>query len=394
MDISGKPRRILAVDAARLVAILGMFAAHIFPLYEYRGSDAYSPTFTGAAASGRASVLFMVLAGLSLTLMTASLARRGFSHPKIYSVLALRALIIAVLGMVIGTINEGIAVILVHYGLLFLLLPLVLGFPRATIWVVSVLWLVLAPLIWRPLAAGALGQSLGHNPSFGDLLSPGPLFQDLTVTGYYPLLVWFGYGLLGVALGHCDLGSKKTAAVLTVSGGAIAAISYIAGRVMSLGFTGQISAASGALPSLVPTLITTGRLPGTSLDPYLASAEYLWLPTGHSNALLATVHSASCAVAVLGFLLLLVPRLGVLGRVLAGAGRAPLTLYAGHLVLLPLLDDVLEPSAIWWILCAATACCGIWLGFTRASGPLEFCVRVLSGADGQRMPKAEPGPRF
>jgi len=381
MDNSVKPHRILAVDAARLVAILGMFAAHIFPLYQYAGTDAYSPTFTGAVASGRASVLFMVLAGLSLTLLTDSLARRGFSHPKIYSVLALRALIIAVLGMAIGTINEGIAVILVHYGLLFLLLPLALRLPRITIWVVSALWLLLAPILWRPLAASNLGQSLGHNPSFGDVLTPGLLLQDLTVSGYYPLLVWFGYGLLGVALGRCNLGSKKTAATLTISGSSIAAISYLVGLVLSLSFTEQISAASRALPSLVPTLITTGRLPGKTLDPFLASAEYLWLPTGHSNALLATVHAAGCAVAVVGVLLLVMPRLGVLGRVLAGAGRAPLSLYAGHLVLLPLLDNFLEPITIWWILCAVTACCGIWLGFTKASGPLEFCVRVLSGAD-------------
>ena len=385
MHILGKPQRIQAVDIARLVAILGMFAAHVYPLYKYTGPEAYSPTFTGAVASGRASVLFMVLAGLSLTLMSNSLARKGFSHPKIYSVLARRASIIAVLGMVIGTINEGIAVILVHYGLLFLLLPLTLRLSRATILVVSAVWLVLSPIIWRPLAADALGQSLGHNPSFGDILNPALLLKDLTVTGYYPLLVWVGYGLLGVALGKCDLGSRKTASALVLIGTLVAIASYVVGRITSLGHVEQIAAAARTDPTLVPTLITTGRLPGKTLDPYLADAAYLWLPTGHSNGLLATVHAAACAVAVIGLLLLIAPRLEVLGRVLAGAGRAPLTLYAGHLVLLPVLDNFLEPSTIWWILCALTACCGLWLGFSKASGPLEFCVRVLSGAE------AKPG---
>ncbi|UYQ78528.1 heparan-alpha-glucosaminide N-acetyltransferase domain-containing protein [Glutamicibacter sp. JL.03c] len=380
MHILGKPQRVLAVDVARLVAILGMFAAHVFPLYRYTVPEAYSPTFTGAVASGRASVLFMVLAGLSLALMSNSLARKGFSHPKIYSVLARRALIIAVLGMAIGTVNEGIAVILVHYGLLFLLLPLSLKLSRPTILVVSASWLVFAPIIWRPLAADALGQSLGHNPGFGDLLHPALLLQDLAVSGYYPLLIWIGYGLLGVALGKCDLESRNTASVLALVGGLVAVASYVAGRILSLGHVEQIAAAAQTDPSLVPTLITTGRLPGKSLDPYLADAAYLWLPTGHSNGLLATVHAAACAVAVIGLLLLIVPRLGLLGQFLAGAGRAPLTLYAGHLVLLPALDNFLEPSTIWWILCAFTACCGLWLGFSKASGPLEFCVRVLSGA--------------
>ncbi|WP_334123433.1 heparan-alpha-glucosaminide N-acetyltransferase domain-containing protein [Glutamicibacter sp.] len=381
MNILGKPRRIIAVDVARLVAILGMFAAHVFSLYQYTGPEAYSPTFTGAVASGRASVLFMVLAGLSLSLLSDSLARKGFSHPKIYSVLARRALIIAVLGMGIGTLNERIAVILVHYGLLFLLLPLALRLSRATIWVVSVLWLLLAPVIWRPLAADALGQTLGHNPSLVDLLTPGLLIQDLTVTGYYPLLVWFGYGLLGVALSKCNLTSRKTASLLTIVGGAIAAVSYVVGRVLSLGVAEQISAASVVPLSQVSTLITAGRLPGKSLDPYLANAEYLLLPTGHSNGLLATVHAASCAVAIIGLLLLIVPLLGRAGQILAAAGRAPLTLYVGHLILLPFLQQVLEPATIWWILCAATACCGLWLNFTKSPGPLELGVSVLSGAD-------------
>ncbi|MGO3764558.1 heparan-alpha-glucosaminide N-acetyltransferase domain-containing protein [Glutamicibacter arilaitensis] len=381
MNETRSSRRLLGVDAARLVAILGMFAAHIFPLYETSGIPAYSPTFTGTFTSGRASVLFMVLAGLSLTLLSTSLTRKRFSHPKVYSVLVLRALIIAVLGMAIGSINEGIAIILVHYGLLFLLLPLVLKLPRITIWVVSALWLVLMPILWRPLAAAALGQSLGHNPSFGDLLNPQLLFKDLTVTGYYPLLVWLGFGLLGVALGSCNLRSKKTAGLLALVGSLIAILTYIGSRLISLQNAELIARELNLKASLVPTMITTGRLPGMNLEPLLDHSAYLWLPTGHSNSLLSTLHNAACAVAIIGLLLLIIGYLGPLGRIVAGAGRAPLTLYVGHLILLPAMQDYLEPSTIWWILVAATAIFGIWLGFSKASGPLEYGVRVLSGAD-------------
>lgn len=381
MNETRSSRRLLGVDAARLVAILGMFAAHIFPLYETSGIPAYSPTFTGTFASGRASVLFMVLAGLSLTLLSTSLARKSFSHPKVFSVLVLRALIIAVLGMAIGSINEGVAVILVHYGLLFLLLPLVLKLSRITIWVVSALWLVLMPILWRPLAAATLGQSLGHNPSFGDLLNPQLLFMDLTVTGYYPLLIWFGFGLLGVALGSCNLRSKKTVALLALVGSLIAVLTYIGSRLISLQNAELIARELNLKVSLVPTMITTGRLPGINLEPLLDHSAYLWLPTGHSNSLLSTLHNAACAVAIIGLLLLIIGYLGPLGRIVAGAGRAPLTLYVGHLILLPAMQDYLEPSTIWWILVAATAIFGLWLGFSKASGPLEYGVRVLSGAD-------------
>ncbi|MDV2978657.1 UNVERIFIED_CONTAM: heparan-alpha-glucosaminide N-acetyltransferase domain-containing protein [Actinomycetes bacterium ARC8] len=381
MNDSGSSQRLLGVDAARLAAILGMFAAHVFALYEISGAPAYSPTFTGAVVSGRASVLFMVLAGLSLGLLSKSLARKGFSHPKVYSVLVLRALIIAVLGMAIGSVNEAIAVILVHYGLLFLLLPLALKLSRITIWVVSALWLLLMPVLWRPLSNSWMGNSLGHNPSFGDVLTPQLLFKDLAVTGYYPLLIWFGFGLLGIAIGRCDLRSAKTAGLLTAGGTLIAAATYAAGHLVSMKNAGIIAQELGLDLSLVPTMITTGRLPGTNLDPLLDHPAYLCLPTGHSNSLLSTLHNAACAAAIIGLLSLVIGRLGVLGRILAGAGRAPLTLYAGHIVLLPAMKENMDPMAIWWILCAATAIFGLWLGFSRASGPLEYGVRVLSGAD-------------
>lgn len=381
MNDSGSSQRLLGVDAARLAAVLGMFAAHVFALYEISGAPAYSPTFTGAVVSGRASVLFMVLAGLSLGLLSKSMARKGFSHHKVYSVLVLRALIIAVLGMAIGSVNEAIAVILVHYGLLFLLLPLALKLSRITIWVVSVLWLLLMPVLWRPLAGSWMGNSLGHNPSFGDLLTPQLLLKDLAVTGYYPLMIWFGFGLLGIAIGRCNLRSTRTAGLIAAGGTSIAAATYAAGHLASMKNAGIIAQELGLDLSLVPTMITTGRLPGTNLDPFLDNPAYLWLPTGHSNSLLSTLHNAACAAAIIGLLSLIIGRLGVLGRILAGAGRAPLTLYAGHIILLPAMKENMDPTAIWWILCSATAVCGIWLGFSRASGPLEYGVRVLSGAD-------------
>jgi len=387
MENLGTSQRLLGVDAARLVAILGMFAAHVFSLYTTDAGGEFSPTFTGALASGRASVLFMVLAGLSLALLSDSLSKKGLSHPKIYSVLARRALIIAGLGMLIGTINERIAVILVHYGLLFLLLPLALRLPRTIICVVSASWLLLMPILWRPLAAIWLGQTLEHNPTFSDLKTPLLLSQDLIVTGYYPLMVWFGYGLLGIALARCNLRDRAVVLWLIAAGTTVAIVTYGLGRTLALGAADQISAAVGTPTSLVSTLITTGRLPGINLDPYLADVHYLWLPTGHSNSLLATLHAAGCAVAVIGVLVLVIPRLGAFGRILAGAGRAPLTLYVGHLVLLPVLQHFLTPMVIWWILCSFTAGFGLWLGFTKASGPLEYCVRVLSGADSVSGPK-------
>lgn len=384
---TNKPNRLSGVDAARLLAVLGMFAAHIFPLFERAADGAYFPTITGVLASGRASVLFMVLAGLSLTLLVESLRRRGYSHAKVYSILGRRALLIAVLGMIIGPANEGVAVILVHYGLLFLLLLLALRVPRITLWVVSAVWLMIMPILWRPLAFAWAGESLHHNPTFLDLLTPRLLFTDLFVTGYYPLMVWIGYALLGLAVGRLALALPQTAVRLLVGGGIIAVLSYGAGWLLTIGQISNIASAVGIEANNVLALVSTGHLPRFTLDPFMGDSGYLWLPTGHSNSLINVLHSASFALALIGLMQLLIPRLGALGRCLAGAGRAPLTLYAGHLIFLPWLQVFLEPATIWWILCGTTAALGLWLGFTRHSGPLEYLVKFLSGADSLDPPR-------
>ena len=293
----------------------------------------------------------------------------------------LRALIIAVLGFAIGPANESIAVILVHYGLLFALLPLALKLPAKALWPLAIGWLAAAPLLWRPLAHAWAGQSLHHNPNVLDLLHPALLLKDLAVTGYYPLMIWLGYGLLGAALGRLELQRPRTAGLMAGIGGGIAALTLAAGWLASTAQSQRIAQLAGISHSEVPALLATGRLPEANLDPLLGESFFYWLPTGHSDSLLATLHAAACAVMFLGLLNLLIPRLPVAGKILAGAGRAPLTLYAGHLIALPLMKTSMDPAAIWWTLCAATLACGLLLGLTKLSGPLEYLVRVLSGAD-------------
>ncbi|WP_313811712.1 heparan-alpha-glucosaminide N-acetyltransferase domain-containing protein [Glutamicibacter sp.] len=381
MDQPSTSRRLLGVDAARLLAILGMFAAHVFTLSTSTAEGAYSPTITGALAAGRASVLFMVLAGISLVLLTESMVRKGFSNPKVYSILFRRALIIAVLGLLIGSANEAIANILVHYGILFLLLPLAITLSRATLWIVSSLWLIIAPILWRPLEAEWNEQSLGHNPNFLDLTTPGLLFKDLFVTGYYPLLVWLGYGLLGMAVARSNLRSTRAAWHLFIWGSLIAVSSLLLGWLVSSPSIDRITELTGASSTQVGTLLTTGRLPGSSIDPLLGEQLYLWLPTAHSQSLISTIHTAAFAVAVIGLMQLIVRRLGAFGRFVSASGKAPLTLYVGHLLFLPLVYELISPTAAWWILCSATALLGLWLMLNPTSGPLESLVRTLSGAD-------------
>src|SRR6476619_3359197 len=108
--------RLAGIDAARGLAML---ATHVLATFE--PDPQLTPTWIGLAFSGRAAALFAVLAGVGLALTTGKqqplegaelrAARRG---------IALRALVIGSVGVSLGGLEVNIAVILVHYALLFL----------------------------------------------------------------------------------------------------------------------------------------------------------------------------------------------------------------------------------------------------------------------------------
>src|SRR4051812_31274025 len=101
--------RLVGIDVARCLALLGMVAAH---LLDDRTPDGHL-TLTSQLVDGRASALFAVLAGVSLALMsgrTTPLTGRPLGQAT--ARLAVRALLIALLGLALGELESGLAVIL------------------------------------------------------------------------------------------------------------------------------------------------------------------------------------------------------------------------------------------------------------------------------------------
>ena len=62
----GLASAIIAVDAARGVALLGMFAVHVFDTFNADGT----PTAAWALAAGRGPAAFALMAGIALSLVT------------------------------------------------------------------------------------------------------------------------------------------------------------------------------------------------------------------------------------------------------------------------------------------------------------------------------------
>ncbi len=372
----GAGGRLLGVDGARGLALLGMMATHVYPEAALDGGV----TVSHAIFSGRSSALFAVLAGVGLALATGGAEpRRGEGLRAARRGVWARAAVITGVGLLLGLWPSGVAVILVNYGVLFVVGTAVLGLPARALLPLAVVWLVGSPAVSHLLRSAAPEPSLVV-PSLRDLLAPVDLVLELVLTGYYPVLTWTGYLLLGLAVGRSRLRRPGTAAVMAVAGaGAAVGVWLVSG-------------------SLSERAVAAGAVPGAALSYYGTTPTGSWwwlvLRAPHSGTPFDLVHTAGCAVAVLGAALLL-PRwrpAALASIPLVAVGGMTLTLYTAHVLVLPVMGLFLEPTASYvvQVLGVLTVATAWWYGAQRGvlgrRGPLEQVAAGASRAASRRRP--------
>ena len=376
--------RLTGIDAARGLALLGMMATHVLPLY---GSDVHlTPTWVGLVFSGRASALFAVLAGVGLALSTGKqqppggadlwAARRG---------VAFRALVVAAIGLSLGGLEVNVAIILVHYAVMFLCILPFLGLGPKRLLVLAAAWVVAAPglaFLLRPwLLSPTPALQLGHNPGWEDLTTPARLLGDLFLTGYYPVFQWIAYLLIGLAVGRLALSAAAVPVLLVAAGGTVAVLSKWASAVLLEDWGGlkalqaQLTDPDYPLESVLQVNLTGVQQTG--------SGWWLAVSSPHSGTTLDLLHTSGVAVAVVGIFLLL-GRLGDWVELdlllpLRGTGAMTLSLYTAHLCLMAALNGQQLPAGwtvevVYWTQVAVALLIG-WI-FARQAwrGPLEWAA--------------------
>jgi uncharacterized membrane protein len=380
--------RLQGIDAARGLALLGMMATHLLPTFESNAD--LTPTWIGLTFSGRAAALFAVLAGVGLALSTGkhkplagpelSAARRG---------VALRALVIAAVGLTLGGVEVNLAIILVHYAVLFLcVLPFLgLEIKRLCAWAAG--WILASPVLaylLRPwLLAAEPPLKLGHNPSWEDLATPSRLLADLFFTGYYPVFQWLSYLLVGLIIGRLMLTKALVPVVLLVAGTAVAVAAKALG-VAAMENWGGRAALEAILDSPNYPLDSVLQVNLTGIP---QEGSWWWLASAapHSGTSLDLLHTSAVAAAVIGACLLL-------GRLaewvdldlllpLRGAGAMTLTLYTVHVWVVS--GFYLKPLPAGWtedgmyFAHAATAIIvGMVFVLLKWRGPLEWLGHAAS----------------
>lgn len=371
-----RPGRVVGLDVARCLALLGMIATHTL----VKQADDGGVTTVQAIAGGRSAALFAVLAGVSLALMSgrtdppAGRAMRG-----IRAGLAVRAGLIALVGLVLGSLPTTIAVILAYYGVLFCLGLPFLRLPPRVLFPLAAAWAVVAPVVAhvvRPL----LPERELASPDFDSLAEPARLLADLTFTGFYPAFTWLAYLLLGIALGRLDLRDVRLPRVLLVAGAAAAAVAVsVSELLLRLGDARAVLAATTD-PLRGPTdldyALERGFYGGTPED----SWWWLAVHAPHTATPFDLVATGGTAVAVIGACLL-VARLAPRAFSLAfGAGAMTLTLYALHVFLRTPEFWPEDGPGTFALHVAVVLAVGAAYRLLDRSGPLERAVASLSDA--------------
>jgi len=331
------PPRLFGVDAARGLALLGMFVAHTL--------------FVGGEkiVDGRSAILFATVAGVSLGLLS------GRAHPPLGAervrprlVILARGVALVLLGVALTMVlNPPIAVILDYYGFAFLVLLSVLFLPRALLLGLAVVLAFVAPPVVS-LITGAV--------AFEQVPEALQLFARWLFYGEYPMLVWFAFVLAGLVLARSDLGNRLTAGIAIVAGTLSAVLGYASAQI----------------------------IPGVTA-------------AAHSDSTAEVFGSGGVAVAVIGILSLLDSSAeGTVGaRVtralrfvlapLAAAGAMALTLYTAHAILLTIVRAAVEHQGRWempdWVLptliISSLVIAPLWRRFVGA-GPLEALLRAFA----------------
>ncbi|WP_300344642.1 DUF418 domain-containing protein [Nesterenkonia sp.] len=343
--VSTQPRgtaRLYALDVARAFAVFGMVVVNVGP-YTTEGIS----SLIIRALNGRASILFVVLAGIGVTFLARRALNKGITRR---STLLWRGLLLFLLGLALQLLDHDVNVILTTYAALFFLAAFMVRMPMRWLFWAAVASTFGGPVIW--ILVRQLTNFQIDPARFGDSLPE--ILAAIVISGPYPLVVWIAPFFLGVWLGRQPLGSPVVQRRLII-GGAIA------------GF--------GAF-GLAQLLVRIFGHP----DQTVVGWDRLVSAFGHSQMPLWVISASGTAALTIGILLRLVPRAGKGIRALVAVGQMPLTAYCAHLVIIALVvpKPPENPAQGLWISLAMIAAlvvfATIWMANLRY-GPLETLLR-------------------
>ncbi|MCD2497995.1 heparan-alpha-glucosaminide N-acetyltransferase domain-containing protein [Microbacterium nymphoidis] len=381
---SSLPTRFAGLDLARFVALIGMFAAHLW-LNDRASNDplrAIAATTAFQLSEGTASTLFAVLGGMSLVLATRRVREERGARGVLIAVLV-RGLIVMFIGTLLAEPPVVMVVVLVYFGAAMIVAG---PFLLAPSWLIVLVGGLLA------LFGGGFNAALrvdlgifleGESLPLGDFADPVTALRALLLTGVYPVITWLVYLLLGILVARGMIvtaergGLRGWGWIAAVGGGAFAALAIIVSSV-TLAAVGAMAPNSGELQQAIIAQSggSYGAMPTGTWWMQLIAAP-------HSGTPMDILRTGAVAVSVIGLMTALTAdrrRLAYPVRLIATTGAAPLTIYVAHcLASIPIAMSMGPRGAgfeLWAMNVAGALVIGAILLALRRKGPLEALIAV------------------
>ncbi|MGW1885700.1 acyltransferase family protein [Streptomyces sp. NPDC001970] len=375
--------RLIGLDLARGLAILGMFAAHVGP----------EPSVGGAlgwvmeVARGRSAALFAVLAGFTLVILTGRpQPRTGRAGRQAVGRVLIRSVLLIALGYALIALDTDVDVILPCYGVLFVLALPLYRLRAASLAAIAAATALVMPQVLYLLRVAVEDRSrgdavIGHDPPAWITDSDG--LVELFITGAYPVPTWLPFIVAGMAVARLDLGRPGRVGRVGLLGGALAVIGY-GGSWLALhlvpGALNGVREASGT-----GAAASAWWSDAVGEDPTAGIPAWLLVASPHSQTTWSVLGNTGVALAVLAGCLVAMersPRFRWAATPVVAVGSIALTAYVAHILAIGALGDVDMPesAALPVFLCFAVAVMLFALVRTRffRRGPLEYVMHAAT----------------
>lgn len=386
---SADSARIWGIDAARALAVFGMFTVHLgvasIGLLPEEPAEAFH-----RLARGNSSALFAFLAGVSVALMTGrTTPLTGAPRRRATERILVRAVVIALMGGLLDLLGAPIAIILTYYGGFFLLAVPLVRLRASQLWAAAAAAALAGPQL-SFLIREAMEPTGPRTSSLGSL-------TEFFLTGYYPAFTFMAFVIAGMAVGRTDLSSAGTRLRLAGAGAGLALLGY--------GGSWLLLYPLGGLDRLVEHTLLGASANGSAFpaDPVLAdpareamaeqlhdirgqvptdSAWWLVVGTPHSGTTFEIAAATGTALLALAACLWLAEAAGRVLYPLTAVGSMALTVYAGHIVVIAVMgysamDEA--PYRLELFVLGALAFAWLWRALV-GRGPLERGVGASADA--------------
>lgn len=374
---SRSSKRVTGLDAARGIALIGMMAIHLLP----EATEDFEPTVVWDIASGTSAALFALLAGVGLAIS----ARPGSGANWLKAArvsLAIRASIIAGIGLLLGMMDIPAFIILASYGMMFVLAIPLLGLGARALVFASLGFATLGAIsAW--LLADSL-PSLGEfDPSLSLLLTdPGASLGSLLFSGTYPAIPWMAYICAGMALGKLNLRSLDIQLRLFLTGLGLAGGTTLVSALLLGPLRGKAALIASVRRRVGADGVEEAIIWGFPHGAPSSSGWWQVVLSPYSNTVFELLNTLGVAMAALAVMLYLGNKLGWALRPLCIVGSMTLSIYTMHLLFLAtgLLSSV-PMLSLWLQVGAGLLFAVLWVNVSGIRrGPLEHVVAMLAGA--------------